>query len=237
MEQNVAQLTYFERLLAWFETSKKQVMWGVIILVTLAVIISYYLWNEDQKEAKAGEALSGLLTAAAMGGGTRTEPASAYLKIASEFPGTSAGGQAILLAGESLFVEGKYADAQVQFQRFIREYPGNALSSQAQLGIAACLDAQGKTDEAARTYKEVFERHPTANVVPQAKFALAKIYESQNKFDQARGLYQEIARGDTTIGSEAGMRLDELNLKAPAPVVAPPAVTPAMTNLLLQKPN
>ena len=39
MEQKVAQLPYFERLWAWFETNKKQALWGALIVAVLGVII------------------------------------------------------------------------------------------------------------------------------------------------------------------------------------------------------
>ena len=62
----------------------------------------------------------------------------------------------------------------------------------------------------------------------QARFALACLYETQNELDQARNLFTEVESGDRygALGSEAGMRLEELKLKYPR-LVAPP--TP-MTN-------
>ncbi len=224
MEQKVAQLPYFERLWAWFETNKKQALWGALIVVVVGVIVSFYFWQQSESEVNAGEALSQVLTSTAFSGGTRPESPEAYLKVASQHGGTSAGGQALLLAGEAFFAQGRYSEAQAQFQRFIREYSGNPLSAQAALGTAKCLDAQGKNEEAARAYKEAFERNPNSNIVPQAKFALARIYESQNKLDQARSLYEELARADTSIGNEAGMRLEELKTKFSAAAPVPAAV-------------
>lgn len=227
MEQNVAQLPYFERLWAWFETNRKQVLWGTLIVVALGVIISFYLWQQGEKEVNAGEALSQVLANTAFSGGTRVESPEAYLKVASQYAGTSSAAQALLLAGEAFFVAGRYSEAQAQFQRFIREYSGNPLIVQASLGTALSLDAQGKTDEAARAYKEVFERHPNANVVPQAKFSLARIYESQNKLDQARSLYEELARAESSTGTEAALRLEGLKTKFSA--APPPATFPILS--------
>jgi tetratricopeptide (TPR) repeat protein len=228
MEQKVANLNIGERLWVWFEANKKQTLWGALIVVVVGLIVSFYLWQESEKEANAGEALSQVMANTASSGGTRAESPDAYLKVASQHSGSSAGAQALLLAGEAYFEAGKYAEAQAQFQRFTREYMGNPLTPQALLGTASSLDAQGKTEEAARAYKEAFERNPNSNIAPQAKFSLARIYESQNKLDQARSLYVELARADTSIGNEAGMRLEELKVRSPAPSL-PPATIPILS--------
>jgi len=227
MEQKVAHLNFGEKLWVWFEANKKQALWGTLIVVGLGLIVSFYLWQESEKETNAGEALSRVLANTAFSGGAQVASPEAYLKVASQHGGTSAGAQALLLAGEAFFAAGRYSEAQAQFQRFSRDYAGNPLITQALLGAATCLDAQGKTEEAARAYKEVFERYPNANVVPQARFSLARIYESQGKLEQARSLYEEVARAENSIGNEAGMRLEELKTKLSA--AAPPAAFPILS--------
>ena len=233
MEQKVAHLNFGEKLWVWFEANKKQALWGALIIVALGLIISFYFWQESKKETDAGEALSQVLASTAFSGGARAASPEAYLKVASQHGGTTAGAQALLLAGEAFFAAGRYSEAQAQFQRFSRDYAGNPLLAQALLGMATCLDAQGKTEEAARAYKELFERYPNGNVAPQARFSLARIYESQGKLEQARSLYEEVARAETTIGNEAGMRLEELKTKlaaAPPPPAAFPILSSPKTN-------
>ena len=220
MEQKVAHLNFGEKLWVWFEANKKQALWGTLLIVGLGLVVSFYFWQESKKETNAGEALSQVLANTVFSGALAASP-EAYLKVASQHGGTSAGAQALLLAGEAFFAAGRYSEAQAQFQRFSREYAGNPLIAQALLGAATCLDAQGKTEEAARAYKEVFERYPNANVVPQARFSLARICESQGKLEQARSLYEEVARAESSIGNEAGMRLEELKTKLSA--AAPPS--------------
>jgi tetratricopeptide (TPR) repeat protein len=103
---------------------------------------------------------------------------------------------------------------------------------EALLGIAACYDAQGKTNEAITSYKNLVEHHPGESSVPQAKFALGRLYESQNKPEQARTMFEDVVRGDPygSIGSEAGIRLEELKQKYPSLVPPPPPVpTPTFT--------
>ncbi len=233
MEQKVAHLTVGEKLLVWFEANKKQAAWGAGIVVVLGFVTGYYVWSEGTKEVEAAEALSQVTASGLFAGPGRTTPAEDYLKVADAHRGTPAGGQALLLAAGTFFSEGKYAEAQTQFQRFSRDYPGNPFSSQALLGIATCLDAQGKTEEAARAYKDTADRFPNAPTATQAKFGLARTCESQGKLDQARLLYEEISKAEPYgfTGSEAVMRLEALKSNQPA---ATPQATPpssASTNL------
>jgi len=229
MELKVAHLTAGEKLWVWFEANKKRTLWGALIVVALGLIVSFYFWQESEKETNAGEALSQVVANTAFSGGNRMEPPEAYLKVASQHAGTGAGAQALLLAGDAFFGQGRYPEAQAQFQRFSREYAANPLIPQALLGAATSLDAQGKTDEAARAYKELFERHQNASVVPQAKFSLARIYESQNKLDQARSLYEEIARAESSLGNEAAMRFEDLKTRISAAAPPPTATIPILS--------
>jgi tetratricopeptide (TPR) repeat protein len=244
MEQNVAGLTVFERTWAWCEANKKQVAWGAGIVVVAGVIVAYYNWSQSEKEVSAGEAMSDVVVAS-LPGGAGAESADAYLKVAAAYPGTSAGARALLAAAGLLFTQGKYTEAQAQFQRFTHDYPESPFRSEAMLGVAASLDALAKPEEAARAYKELIDRHPGEIVVPQAKFALARIYESQNKLKEARELYEEVYRdvnrpqAYSSIGNEAGIRADELRSKLPAPAPTK-ALTPApslMTTLPGTKTN
>jgi len=222
MEQKVAGLTVFEQAWAWFEANKKQAAWGIGILFVVGVVAAYFFWSQAEKQVRAGEALSDVV-AKAMSGVGHAEAADAYLRVAATYPGTAAGARALLEAAGLLFTQGKYTEAQAQFQKFIRDYPDNPFRSEAMLGKAASLDAQAKPDEAIRAYKELIDRHPNDSVVPQAKFAMARIYESQNKLREARALYEEVSRAQSTssLVNEAGIKAEELKAKLPAPAASP----------------
>jgi len=241
MESDVTQTAGFYKLWAWFETNKKQVTWGTLAVIALGLIGWYVMWQQGEKELKASEALANISVSRSMGAGPRAQNPDEYLKVVASYPKSSAAARALLRAAGSLFVEGKYSEAQAQFQRFAREYRDSPFMGQAMLGIAACLDAQGKTEEAIAAYRSLIDHHPGENIIPQARFALARLYEAQNKPELARPLFEDVARGDPygSLGSEAGMRLEELKVKnpnlfapppsalmpAPAPVVSPPGIT------------
>jgi TolA-binding protein len=175
--------------------------------------------------------------------------------VAAAYPKSSAGARAVLLAGGTLFVDGKYDQAKAQFEKFVREYRDTTFMGEALLGIGACLDAQNKTDEAIRAYKDLTEHHSGDPSVPQAKFALARLYEGQGKPELARTLFEDVARSEpySSLGSESGMRLEELKLKhpelfAPSPtapnaeipqnlpqILLPPTTNAATTNAAATK--
>jgi predicted negative regulator of RcsB-dependent stress response len=239
MDSEVVQLPVSERLWLWFDTYKKQLAMALAVVVVAALVIWFVIWQRDQKEVEAGAALS-QVTTSQLEGANKAEAAPAYLKIANTYPHSIVGARAVLQAAGALFTEPNYPEAQAQFERFIREYQGSPFMGEALLGVAACLDAEGKTDQAINAYKDLVSHHSTESVIPQAKFSLARLYESQNKPELARDLYQEVERASpfTSLGNEAGVRMEELIAKNPKLAPAPPAPSPSsITNLtpLLEK--
>jgi TolA-binding protein len=228
MEQK-AELPVFDQLLATFEQRKKEIAWGAGIIVVAGCAIGFYFWNKEQTVVKASEALSAVEAQGAFVAARNLSP-DAYVKVANEHSGSEAAARALLQAGVAYFGQGKYAEAQAQFEKLQREYANNPFRAQTALGIAASLDAQAKTDDAARAYKNVLDRHPNDNVVPQAKFGLARIYESQGKLSEALGLYEELARDvNSSIANEAGFKVDDLRAKLPASKLVTPTNAPLLT--------
>src|SRR5262245_61635561 len=193
MQTEVSQAASFYKAWGWFETNKKQVAWGVAIALVVGLLAWFFLWRQSEREVTAGEALSAVSTPELGNAGARADTANAYLKIAANYPNSAAGTRALLLAAGSLFVDGKFPEAQAQFERFIRDHRDSPLVPQAQLGVAASLEAQGKTAEATTAYKNLVDHHPTGNIVSQARFALGRLYEAQNKFDLALAQFSEAA--------------------------------------------
>jgi len=227
MQSKAVELPVADRVWAWLDANKKPVLYGCGAAVVVGVIIGFFVWHHDARETSASLALSSV-AAPQFVGGQQPDTPEGYLRIVSAYPNSSAATRAGLMAAASYFTEGKYAEAKTQFERFTREHSESPFIGEALLGIAACLDAQGNTAEAAAQYKNLIDRHPNESFIPQAKFALARIYEEQNKPEQARNLYEEVESTDRYgyLGSEAGLRLEDLKQKYPnlaASVPPPPA--------------
>ena len=228
MESEAAQIPLWQQAWAWFEANKKQALWGAGALVAVGLIVAFVIYRRNEAEITAGEALSNV-PLPQMSGAAQGNLAEAYLKVAATYPNSRAGARALLAAAGTLFTEGKYAEAKTQFDRFTREHSDSPFLGEALLGVAACLDAQGNADAAITAYKDLVDHHPLDQVLPQARFALGRLYEATNKPELARNMYEDVARNNPygSLGSEAGMRLEELKLKYPglaAPIVAPAPV-------------
>jgi tetratricopeptide (TPR) repeat protein len=228
MESEAVQIPLWQQAWAWFEANKKPALWGAGAVVVVSLIVALVLYRRNEADIAASEALSNVTVPGATGA-SRSDTVNAFLKVAATYPDSRAGARAVLLAAANLFAEGKYPEAKAQFERFTRDYASSPFRGEALLGIASCLNAQGNTPEAVTAYKDLIDRRLSDYVLPQARFALACCYEAQNKPELARNLFEEVERNNPSgaLGSEAGMRLEELKLKYPN--LAIPAVPP-MTN-------
>jgi TolA-binding protein len=215
MESDVTQSAAFYKTWAWVDAHRKQVLLGVGAVLIVGCGAGVFIWAQKQKQITASEALSRITIQNSVTG----KPAApeAYRKIADDYAGTSAGERALLMAGSRFFNDGKYAEAQAQFQEFLSRYQSSEFIGQALIGVAAALEAQGKTPEAIKAYKDIVDRHSTSSVMPQARLALGRLYEGQGNLTQAREVYQQLARPDYgSIGQEAAMRLQTLLTQNPA---------------------
>lgn len=226
-------------LLAWLETNKKNLIIGFTAAVVVGFGIAAYRYSVDQKEMAASDALLKLKAALNTSENSPPPEASAFLKIAEEYRGTSAAERAVLLAATALFTENKFAEAQAQFARFLRDFGQSPFAATAAYGSAVTLEAEGKRDEALAAYQNLSVRYPNSSVLDDAKLAIARIYEAKNQPEQAYRIYDELVKGGVmgSAASEAMTRKSDLLAKHPeygktnAPVAsASTVVTSAATN-------
>jgi TolA-binding protein len=230
MESDAVQLPLGHKAWAWFEANKKQALMGTGIVVVLGAIVAFYFYHQSEREQAAAEALSAVALPQITGARGGADLAASYLKVAADYPNSSAATRALLLAAGSLFQEGKYTEAKTQFDRFAREHGGSSFMGQALMGSAACQEALGKTNEALTAYNDLIRQHPGENIVPQAHFALGRLYEAQNDPEKARSHFEQVASGNPygSLGSEARIRVEELNIKYPKLVPQTPTPTNTM---------
>ena len=228
MQSDVTHLTVQDQLLIWLTKNKRQVLWGTVAVAVVGFAVGIYVWQQNEVQTSASHALSKISSGNLMGV-AQPGTTEALLKVAADYPNTSAARRAVLIAAGNLFADGKYKESQAQFDRFLREYRDSAFATEAMFGVAACKDAQGMAAEATTAFKDIVDHHPSESVAPQARFELARLYEMQNKLELARDLYQQLAQMDPNgqLGSEANMRLAELFNKNPSLIpVRPTAAAP-----------
>lgn len=216
--------------LAWFEVNKKKVAWGFVALVIVGVVAAYFRWRNQNVELQANQALLQLRPTPS-GQGAETQPsAESFSKVAASFPSTEAAERALLLSAGTLFTEGKYAEAQAQFERFLEKHADHPLAPNAAYGRAAALEAQGKQDEALAAYQNLLTRYPRSFLTDRTKLSVARIYEAKNQPEQALKQYDELIdpQGARASASEA-LAMKEALLKR-HPELVKPAAPPASTN-------
>jgi predicted negative regulator of RcsB-dependent stress response len=226
MDSNIVSTGQWYSLLGWVDKNRKQIISALVICVIAGVLIGFMTWRSSQRRIEAGQKLSALVADAA----GKSLSVESLTQLATEYTGTDAAARALLMAGGQAFADGKLAEAEALFQRFVGEYDGHPLLAQAKLGIAVCLDAQGKATEATAAFKEVVDRFPNANTITSARFNLASLYEAQGKPEMARDIYMTLTQdSQSTYGAEAIARLTEMFQKNPSlrPNAAMPAPAPA----------
>lgn len=221
MSTDIATAAEFH-LADWWDKNRQRLIQGAVVVVVVTLGVSFYLYKKNLREVEASQALS----AVQLG----TDATAAYQKLAVQYSGTAAAARAVLLAAGSSFADGKFAEAQSLFEKFLREAGDSAWRSQAVLGVAASLDAQGKTAEATTKYQDFIQRFANDPGTSAAKSALAHLYEAQNQPEKAVVLYQELARSEqnSSYGLESMVRLQDLMAKRPE--LAQPKMTTTVVN-------
>ncbi len=222
--------------LGWLDQNKKQLIYAVVAVAVVSSGWYVYDYLQAQKELKAGDALVSLNKAPEAGGKPVSPAASAYLKVAGDYPGTSAAEHALLLAAGALFTENNFKEASAKFEEFTTKYADRGdspLLAAAALGKAACLDALKETEKAIKAYEQVISAYPNDAAAAQAKLASAFLYEVKKQPEQALKLYNELAplEKPNVWTREVDSRREQLLIKNPQLVVAKPPVLPKVTQL------
>jgi predicted negative regulator of RcsB-dependent stress response len=221
--------------LAWLDANRKPLIIGAAVAVVIGSVIGFTSWKRNQDEARANELLFSLPPA--FGGGDKIgRPSVQELqRIANEYPSTSAGQQAELLAAQALFDSGDFEKSRNAFLKFQATHEDSPFVAQAAVGVAASLEGLGSTDEAIRKYQDVIARYSGSGVVDPIKLTLARLLEEKQQWAQALKYYQELSRVASRFdpwASEAQEREMALLAKHPelkqAAKPAAAAATPAL---------
>ena len=220
-------------LLTWYEVNKKAVFIGLgAVVVAAAAVI---LWKGQQRSKLEVSSGALLATVAANKDGA---PLADLQRVIQAHPGTPAATQAALLAGKSLFEEGKFAEARAQFESASNANTTDDLAAAAQYGIAACLDAENKTAEALIAYQRVIDFPGAKHLAGLARITKGRVHESVGQFKEAFACYEAVIKTPASSSAAEASQLrtelvrqhPELEVKPVLPPAAPtlvPAPSPA----------
>ena len=242
--ESTTELWNFDSFVEWLYLNRVRVGIGLAVVVLVIAGVAFFNWKKNQNELEANAALFTLPSPIAPAGKTSQARSEDFQKLAAEYPDTQAAERAELIAAGISFTDGKYADSQREFSKFLEKHDGSSLQAQAAIGVAASLEAQGKINEAVTKYQELISKYSGENVIPPAKLTLARLLETQNKPADALKLYDDLARSNNPYdpwAGEAGERREQLlqkfpNLK-PKPAVTSSSIPPASAILAPQSPS
>ncbi len=224
----------FDNFVTWLYENRMKVGIVAAVLAVVIAVVAIVSWKKAQNETDANAALFALPALIGPSGRTAEVRSESFQKIAGEFPDTSAGDRAALLAGGILFTDGKYAEAEKQFSKFLSENQESPLRAQAAVGVAASLEAQGKLNESVTKYQDILAKYSGENVVAPSKLTLARLLEGQNKPEEALKLYEDLTRSKNPYdpwSAEAGERREQLLQKFPNLKVNPPVAASVPTSV------
>jgi tetratricopeptide (TPR) repeat protein len=170
-----------------------------------------------------------------------TQP-SAYLKVAEQYPSTSAAERAQIFAATGLFTDRKYAEAEREFSRFVKEHADSPWVAEAAYGVAKAQEAQNKLNEAQASYQNVATAYASSSVADEAKLSLARVFELRKQADQALRVYNELlvprpgAQPGEAGNREAFQRKEALLRAHPELNTNAPTFRPAVSTLVTNKP-
>lgn len=224
MESYDPAATFFIKLWPQIEANKNRII-AVTGVVLAAIAIFFFIsWRHDENRINAGDALTQMLITVPPNADP-SQFAQGYLEIANDYSGTPAGTRAMIQGAAVLFSEGKYADAQGYFQRYLDEHPDDEFSGIAALGVAKCQEAEGKINDAEGTYQHITQDSSDEQSVNQARFSLARLNMQQGKFTEALQGFQQVISMDPygMLGNEARQYAVELQSKLPRQAPTAPA--------------
>ena len=189
-------------LLTWYEVNKKAVFIGLGVIVAAAAGVILWKGQVRSKLETSSGALLAILAAT-----KEKAPIAELQKIIADHPGTPAAAQAALLAGKSLFEDGKFAEARAQFDAAANSNGTDDLAASAQYGLAACFDAENKTTEALNAYQQVIDFPGARHLAGLARITKGRVHESLGQFKEALALYDAVIKLPTSASATEASQL------------------------------
>ena len=187
----------------------------VAVVVILAVVAGYTMWQRSRNSKAEGALASGLaifeapvVTPAAPAPGSpipvqqpgtyATETAKLeaalpkLLEAAEAYPNTQAGIAARYYAGSALAALGRFAEAEQRYKEVVDKGGNSIYNRTARLGLADAQAAQRKFDEAITIYRELSTDTRSQIPVDGVLMALGRTYLQAGRKDEAARAFSRI---------------------------------------------
>ncbi len=112
--------------------------------------------------------------------------------LLSEFPGTVAAGNALLLKADLLWAQNKKDSSVAALREFTTGQTKHPLLAEALLALASKLDAMGEADEARPVLERLVAEYADADVAALAQIRLADLLWAAGKEAEAKAAYEAV---------------------------------------------
>lgn len=166
--------------------------------------------------------------------------------VISEYSGTLAAGNALLLKADLLWAQNKKDSSVAALREFSTKHSDHPLLPQALLGLATKLESMGEAAEAQPVFERITTEFANSDVAALAQLRLGDIQWSQGKEEEAKAAYESVpanfANADSAFIDQSESRMKWITAKLPTKevdgppkpkVVTPPPSSPGAPQLNL----
>jgi outer membrane protein assembly factor BamD (BamD/ComL family) len=156
-----------------------------------------YAWYQQRQEDDA-QVLLGKAQAALQGQkpgtpGNAEEAKKQFAELATRFPGTVAGQEALVRLGNLHYDGGKYDEAIGTYGKYLATYPHGVFRLLAGVGQAYAEEAKGDLSAAMKTLVDLLATVKDDPMAGEAYSDLARLYEQSKKPEDALRVYGQIS--------------------------------------------
>jgi TolA-binding protein len=164
------------------------VIGGIVIVVLIGVFIKQQADEQTRASVEAlGEVRIALLQGQIDNAIVQAE------RVAENYNGKPAAGQALHMVGNLYFDSGRYAESQVAFQSYLDNYGSEGPMGYASWsGIAACLEEQGDPAGAADKYIAFADQNRDSAFTPMALKEAARCVKTAGNTDRSIALLKRV---------------------------------------------
>jgi TolA-binding protein len=131
--------------------------------------------------------------------GNMEQSEQAFKQVVGQFGNDFAGVKAHFYLGNVYYSTQRFAEAKVEFARFLGKGRGNSvLGPAAQLGVANCEEQLGNNEAAASAYDAVYRRYRKSPLAFGAMMAAGRCYRNAGELARAEAVYTELLKGKPT---------------------------------------
>jgi tetratricopeptide (TPR) repeat protein len=210
----------FDPIVFW-SLHRTKIIYGSVAVVLLLVIFGIVIGYRAVQAQKAGAAFAA------------AETSGDWQSVISDYPGSTAAGNAYLRLAAKLAADGKYSESDSAYQSFLRDNHDHPLLVNGYMGLAQNAENEKNPDRALQGYAQVVKQFGTSYLAPLALFHQARLTRDKGQLKEARELFERVVQNYpgsfvTPLASQAASELSEkLNPQPPTPAqTAAPASSP-----------